>query len=76
MLGIGLLVVTAAAQVLTQHLASVGAPAVPGGRLLLLLPLVTAATGLAFPIGVTAYWACSALWTLGQQLVLPRVVRV
>ena len=75
-LGIGLLVVTAGSQVLTQHLAAIGATAVPGGRLLLLLPLVTAATGLAFPIGVTAYWACSALWTLGQQLVLPRVVRL
>jgi len=53
-----------------------GLQARPERRLLLLLPLVTAATGLAFPIGVTAYWACSALWTLGQQLVLPRVVRV
>jgi len=74
-LGIGLLVVTAGAQILTQHLAATGAPAAPGGRLLLLVPLVTAATGLAFPIGVTAYWACSAVWTLGQQLVLPRVVR-
>lgn len=73
-LGIGFLVATAAAQVLTQHLASTSA-AVPGGRILLLLPLVTAATGLAFPIGVTAYWACSAVWTLGQQLVLPRLVR-
>src|SRR5258707_887527 len=75
-IGVGLLVVSAGAQVLTQPLASVGAAPAPGGRLLLLLPLVTAATGLAFPIGVTAYWACSALWTLGQQLVLPRVVRV
>jgi YidC/Oxa1 family membrane protein insertase len=73
--GVGLLIVTAGAQILTQHLAA-GAPAAPGGRLLLLLPLVTAATGLAFPIGVVAYWACSALWTLGQQLVLPRLVRV
>lgn len=75
LLGVGLLAVTAGAQVLTQHLASAGA-AVPGGRLLLLLPLLAAATGLAFPIGVTAYWACSAVWTLGQQLVLPRVVRL
>jgi YidC/Oxa1 family membrane protein insertase len=74
--GVGFLVVSAAAQVLTQHLASVGAAPAPGGRLLLLLPLVTAATGLAFPIGVTAYWACSALWTLGQQAVLARVVRI
>ncbi|MBW4040570.1 MAG: YidC/Oxa1 family membrane protein insertase [Acidobacteria bacterium] len=74
--GIGFLVVTAGAQVLTQHLAAGASPAVPGGRLLLLLPLATAATGLAFPIGVTGYWACSALWTLGQQLLLPRVVRV
>jgi YidC/Oxa1 family membrane protein insertase len=74
-LGIGLLVVTAGAQVLTQHLAAAGAPGAPGGRLLLLLPVVTASFGLALPIGVTAYWACSALWTLGQQLVLPRVVR-
>lgn len=76
LVGGGLLVVSAAAQMLTQHFAAVGAPPAPGGRLLLLLPLVTTATGLAFPIGVTAYWACSALWTLGQQLVLPRVVRV
>lgn len=76
LVGIGFLAVSAGAQVLTQHLASIGAAPAPGGRLLLLLPLVTAATGLAFPIGVTAYWACSALWTLGQQLVLPRVVRV
>lgn len=75
LVGVGLLVVTAGAQVLTQHLAAVGAPTAPGARLLLLLPLITAATGLAFPIGVTAYWACSALWTLGQQLVLPRFVR-
>lgn len=75
LIGVGLLVVTAGAQILTQHLASAGAQ-VPGGRLLLLLPLVTAATGLVFPIGVTAYWACSALWTLGQQLVLPRAVRI
>jgi YidC/Oxa1 family membrane protein insertase len=74
LLGVGLLVVTAGAQVLTQHLAAAGAPAAPGGRLLLLLPLVTAATGLTFPIGVTAYWACSALWTAAQQLVLPRLV--
>ncbi len=76
LVGGGFLVVSAGAQVLTQHLASVGAAPAPGGRLLLLLPLVTAATGLAFPIGVTAYWACSALWTLGQQLLLPRLVRV
>lgn len=76
LVGIGLLVVTAGAQVLTQHLATVGAPTAPGARLLLLLPLITAATGLAFPIGVTAYWACSALWTLGQQLTLPRLVRI
>ena len=76
LLGIGLLAVTAAAQVLTQHLATLGAAPVPGGRLLLLLPLITAATGLAFPIGVTVYWACSALFTLGQQLLLPRIVRV
>jgi YidC/Oxa1 family membrane protein insertase len=76
-LGAGFLVLTSGAQILPQHLAAAGAPvAVPGGRLLLLLPLVTAATGLAFPIGVTAYWACSAVWTLGQQLVLPRVVRL
>ena len=72
--GGALLAVTAAAQVLAQHLAAAGAPPAPGGRLLLLLPLVTAATGLAFPIGVTAYWACSALFTLGQQLLLPRLV--
>ncbi|WP_375406345.1 membrane protein insertase YidC [uncultured Amnibacterium sp.] len=76
LLGVGLLVTSAGAQILTQHLAVAAAPAAPGGRLLLLLPLVTAATGLAFPIGVTAYWACSALWTLGQQLVLPRLVRL
>ena len=75
-LGTAFLVVTAAAQALTQHLASVAAPPVQGAHLLLLLPLVTAATGLAFPVGVTAYWACSALWTLGQQLVLPRLVRL
>ena len=75
LLGGGLLLVTAGAQVLTQHLAAAGAAPAPGGRLLLLLPLVTAATGLAFPIGVTAYWACSALVTLGQQLLLPRLVR-
>jgi YidC/Oxa1 family membrane protein insertase len=74
--GSTLLAVTAGAQVLTQHLATIGAPAVPGGRLLLLLPLLTAAAGLLLPIGVTAYWACSALWTLGQQLVLPRLVRL
>ena len=73
-LGVGLLAVTAGAQMLTQHVAAAGAPAMPGGRLLLLLPLATAATGLAFPIGVTAYWACSALWTLGQQALLPRLV--
>ena len=76
LVGGALLLVTAASQTATQHLAAAGGPAVPGGRLLLLLPLVTAATGLAFPIGVTAYWACSALWTLGQQLLLPRLVRV
>lgn len=74
-LGGGLLVVTAVAQVLAQHLAASGAPAAPGGRLLLVLPVVTAAAGLAFPIGVTAYWACSALFTLGQQALLPRLVR-
>lgn len=71
--GGALLVVTAAAQMLTQHLAS--GDAAVGGRLLLLLPLATAASGLLFPIGVTAYWACSALWTLGQQVVLPRLIR-
>ena len=76
LVGIGFLVVSAGAQMLTQHLASAGAVPAPGGRLLLLLPLATAATGLAFPIGVTAYWACSALWTLGQQLLLPRLVHV
>ena len=76
LLGIGFLIVTAGAQVLTQHLASAGAAPAPGGRLLLLLPVATAVAGLAFPVGVTAYWACSALWTLGQQLVLPRLVRV
>ena len=76
LMGIGLLAVTAAAQVLTQHLATLGASPVPGARLLLLLPLITAATGLAFPIGVPVYWACSALFTLGQQLLLPRIVRV
>lgn len=74
--GFALLLLTAGAQVLTQHLASVGAAPAPGGRLLLLLPLVTAASGLAFPVGVIAYWACSALFTLGQQLLLPRLVRI
>ncbi|MFD1722648.1 membrane protein insertase YidC [Amnibacterium endophyticum] len=73
--GGALLAATALAQVLTQHLAVVGTTA-PGGRLLLLLPLLTAASGLLLPIGVTAYWACSATWTLGQQAVLRRVVRV
>ncbi|MGT2424698.1 YidC/Oxa1 family membrane protein insertase [Amnibacterium kyonggiense] len=74
--GVAFLAVSTGAQVLTQHLAAAGGPSAPGGRLLLLLPVVTAAAGIAFPIGVTAYWACSALWTLGQQLVLSRVVRL
>lgn len=69
LVGIGLLLVTAAAQALTQHLG--GAPG-----WFLVLPLVTAATGLAFPIGVTAYWCASALWTLAQQVVLLRLLRV
>lgn len=68
LVGIGLLVVTAAAQALTQHLAG-------GPPWLLALPVVTAAAGLAFPIGVTAYWCASALWTLGQQTVLTRLLR-
>lgn len=75
LVGGGLLLVTAAAQVLTQHLAAAGTPPAPGARLLLLLPLATAATGLVFPIGVTACWAFGALVSLGQQLVLPRLVR-
>ena len=69
--------ITAGAQVWTQHLAVLAAgpdQSMPGGRLLLLLPLLTALTGLAFPIGVTAYWCCSALWTLGQQAALTRLV--
>ncbi len=65
--------VTAGAQLLTQHLAK-STPS-PVATALLLLPLLTAATGLLFPIGVTAYWCVSALWTLGQQVVLGRLVR-
>lgn len=73
--GVALLALTAGAQVWTQHLAAIAAgpaSAVPGGRLLLALPLVTAVSGLFFPIGVTAYWCCTALWSLGQQAVLIR----
>lgn len=73
MLGIGLLAATAAAQVLTQRMAMRSAPeAAPRSQqvLLLALPLASVAVCTAFPIGVTAYWCCSALWTLGQQAVL------
>ncbi len=75
LVGGALLLVTAGAQVLSQHLALAAAPTAPGARLLLVLPLVTAVAGLAFPVGVTACWACSALFTLAQQAVLPRLVR-
>lgn len=72
LVGGSLLVLTAGAQLLTQHLAT--ATPSPIATALLLLPLITAVTGLLFPIGVVAYWCVSALWTLGQQLVLYRLV--
>lgn len=71
-LGIVILLVTAGAQVVTQLLASAPGAPVAQRRLLLALPLVSVAFCVAFPIGVTAYWLCSALWTVGQQAILTR----
>ena len=80
LLGVAVLVLTAAAQVLTTRIGLRAAPIGPEGTpaaqrvLLLALPLVSVAFCVAFPLGVTAYWLCSALWTLGQQAVLTRLM--
>jgi YidC/Oxa1 family membrane protein insertase len=38
------------------------------------LPLVVGFTALHLPLGVVLYWAVSALWSTGQQLVVNRLL--
>jgi YidC/Oxa1 family membrane protein insertase len=76
--GAVVLVLTAGAQLLTARVAAKGDPAAgaPAQRVLMLaLPLVSVGSCVAFPIGVTAYWLCSAVWTLGQQATLTQLIR-
>ncbi len=40
--------------------------------LLIVLPVVFAVGGIAFPIGVLLYWTTSNLWTMGQQFYVIR----
>lgn len=40
--------------------------------MLYVLPLVFAVSGVAFPLGVMAYWLISNFWTMGQQFVVIR----
>ena len=43
-------------------------------RIMLLLPLVFAALIPNFPAGLIVYWITTNFWTLGQQLVVRRLV--
>jgi YidC/Oxa1 family membrane protein insertase len=49
-----------------------GPYAVQQRMLVHVLPVVFAAGGIVFPIGVLLYWTASNLWTLGQQLYVVR----
>ncbi|WP_432545052.1 YidC/Oxa1 family membrane protein insertase [Kineococcus sp. SYSU DK002] len=63
--GVALLVLTAAFQCATS-LASVQRPPT---AVLVAVPVVVALTTAHFPVGVLLYWAVSAGWSAGQQLV-------
>ncbi|WP_179951081.1 membrane protein insertase YidC [Xylanimonas oleitrophica] len=79
-----LVVVMAAAQRLTQRLALRNRPATtPDGPLAesmesamrsmtWVLPVVLAVTAVHLPVGVVLYWAVSALWSAGQQVLVNR----
>jgi YidC/Oxa1 family membrane protein insertase len=76
-----LLVISAAATVLTQLLVRWNNPVPPEGTaatvqkaMLYLIPVGVLASGLLFnfPLGVLLYWFTSNLWTLGQQAYIIR----
>jgi YidC/Oxa1 family membrane protein insertase len=81
---VALVVVMAAAQALTQWLAlrnrppadadgDLGAAVGSAMRAMVwLLPLTVGFTALHLPLGVVLYWATSALWSAGQQLLVNR----
>ena len=80
-LALAMILVMTACQFLTQKLvtartalgADVPAPLLRQQRFILVaLPLVFAAGGAFFPIGVLVYWTVSNLWTLGQQYLVNR----
>ncbi|MGN6606800.1 MAG: membrane protein insertase YidC, partial [Jatrophihabitans sp.] len=76
-----LLIISAAATVMTQLLVRWNNPVPPEGTaatvqkaMLYLIPLGVLASGLLFnfPLGVLLYWFTSNLWTLGQQAYIIR----
>ncbi|MDQ0426415.1 membrane protein insertase YidC [Cellulomonas iranensis] len=80
--GIVLAVVLCGGQALAGWLATRNRPPVdpevPMARLTttlpVVLPLVMAVAAVHVPLGVVLYWATSALWSVGQQLVVDRVL--
>lgn len=79
-LAVVMIVVMTACQFLTQRLvaartftAEVESPVMRQQRIILyVLPLVFAAGGIFFPIGVLVYWTVSNIWTLTQQYLVTR----
>jgi YidC/Oxa1 family membrane protein insertase len=80
-IGVALIMVIAASQVLSQLLnlrASTHrddrARSLQGQQkaLLYLLPTIVIASNITFPLGVTIYWAFSSVWTLGQTFLITR----
>ncbi|ABS05404.1 YidC/Oxa1 family membrane protein insertase [Kineococcus radiotolerans] len=72
LVGILLLLLTAATQVVTVRAGTSGVPAPTA--LLVVLPALVVVPAVHFPIGVLLYWAASGVWSAGQQLVARWVV--
>ena len=80
-LAVAMILVMTACQFFTQKLVTArtldgqdaDSPLVRQQKVLLyVLPVVFAAGGVFFPIGVLVYWTVSNLWTLGQQFLVSR----
>jgi YidC/Oxa1 family membrane protein insertase len=79
---VALIVLMCAGQVIASALAARNRPTVDPAQPMAgvirwmpyVLPLGLAVTAVHFPVGVLLYWATSALWSVGQQLVVNRLL--